>query len=128
MSDFIAKINLKAEFDEASELEDHEPLTKAIIDKTARKLMSDLKKAKEYYKTCPRLSKDQKEYCDEEVDITIQNLEEFIECWVDDPDPDMSDMRNEWHYFFNGVYDWADISLDNKFGGKKMAWVKTGEI
>jgi uncharacterized protein Yka (UPF0111/DUF47 family) len=47
-----------------------------------------------------------------EVLPMFEELEEY-ECDVDDFD-------NALEY----LYDWADTSLDNKFGGKKMCWIK----
>lgn len=31
----------------------------------------------------------------------------------------------EFDWIMNDLYNWADISLDGKFGGKKVCWVAT---
>jgi hypothetical protein len=31
---------------------------------------------------------------------------------------------NDFNKLMNNLYNWADISLDSKFGGKKVCWIK----
>ncbi len=33
--------------------------------------------------------------------------------------------EEEFNNTMDDLYDWGDISLDNKFGGKKVCWIKT---
>src|SRR5687768_8620018 len=33
--------------------------------------------------------------------------------------------EDEFNILMNDLYNWADISLDGKFGGKKVCWIKT---
>jgi TRAP-type mannitol/chloroaromatic compound transport system substrate-binding protein len=47
----------------------------------------------------------------------IDDFEVFAE------DDSMNDETGEFDYRLSNLYDWGDISLDNKFGGKKMCWI-----
>lgn len=33
--------------------------------------------------------------------------------------------KDDFNNIWKTLYDWADTSLDNQFGGKKMCWIKT---
>ena len=37
----------------------------------------------------------------------------------------VSEEVEEFDYILEELYDWGDISLDGKFGGKKMCWINT---
>jgi len=51
------------------------------------------------------------------LDDVAQEFENFAEEESDDL---------EWFdHAMRELYDWADIALDNKFGGKKNCWIKT---
>lgn len=51
-----------------------------------------------------------------ETDI-IPMFEELVDTENDDAD--------DFDYALENLYDWADTSLDNEWGGKKMCWVST---
>jgi oligoendopeptidase F len=46
----------------------------------------------------------------EEIAIAFEDCEEDVE---------------EFDNILNDLYDWADIPLDNNFGGKKICWIST---
>ena len=48
-------------------------------------------------------------------------LELIADCQVASEDTTEDDVN----YFMQALYDWGDISLDGKFGGKKVCWIKT---
>jgi hypothetical protein len=51
------------------------------------------------------------------LDDVIEDFEDFISSGEDDD--------NEFNFIFNKLYDWADLSLDGKWGGMKNCWVAT---
>lgn len=59
--------------------------------------------------------KDWSEEVDEEKECIIDDLR----CEAADAD---TDIFNE---LWERIYDWADQSLDGKFAGKKVCWIKT---
>lgn len=38
---------------------------------------------------------------------------------------DENETWDELDYLLNDLYNWGDISLDGKFGGEKVCWIKT---
>lgn len=55
------------------------------------------------------------------VDNIKFELVESFQDFASDESADFDDLD----YLLEELYNWADISLDNKFGGKKVCWVKT---
>jgi hypothetical protein len=54
---------------------------------------------------------------DEELEEIILELKDFSDC-DDVTFDDFDDIMSR-------LYDWGDISLDDKFGGKKVCWIGT---
>lgn len=62
-----------------------------------------------------------KPFKNQDIDWEKEEIIEEFENLADDEDE-----NQEWfNYAMNKLYDWADTSLDGKFGGKKVCWVKT---
>ena len=55
-------------------------------------------------------------YIEEEKDSIVDEFKEFSEEGGE---------NGEFDYIFEKLYDWADISLDGKFGGEKVCWIET---
>lgn len=62
-----------------------------------------------------------KPFKNEDIDWEKEEVIEEFENLADDEDE-----NEEWfNYAMNKLYNWADNSLDGKFGGKKVCWIKT---
>ena len=59
------------------------------------------------------------EYIEDEKNIVIQH---FSDIFVEESSENIVE---EFDNVMSLLYDWADISLDGNFGGKKVCWVKT---
>lgn len=72
-----------------------------------------------------------------EIDISIQaayredflsladTLEEDILPMFEEVSQDADMGEDDFDFAMEELYDWADTSLDNKFGGVKMCWINT---
>jgi len=65
----------------------------------------------------PEVEKRFPDYLDD-FDNSIEDFELFAE------DDSMNEEEEEFNYRLDNLYDWADISLDNTFGGKKLCWIE----
>lgn len=64
----------------------------------------------------------------------LRDFDDFgIDCAKDDLIFEFEDIaedgegfygEDEFNYVLNRLYDWGDISLDDKFGGKKVCWIQ----
>ena len=57
------------------------------------------------------------DHVDGERDQLVEELRGFSQGQDDD--------RNEFDWIMGALYDWADRSLDGRFGGKKVCWINT---
>jgi hypothetical protein len=78
--------------------------------------ITSIKLAKEIIKRLEKLPKFNN-WIDAEKESIINKFEEYIEIGDDNDD--------EFNFIFNDLYDWGDIKLDDKFGGKRVCWVET---
>ena len=52
-------------------------------------------------------------------------LEEIIWSFEDLAEDEEEDFgEDNFNYLLSDLYDWGDISLDGKFGGKKVCWIQ----
>lgn len=58
-------------------------------------------------------------HIDEDLQYDVEELIEEFEFIQEDP------CYDNFNYNMEVLYDLADTSLDNTFGGKKVAWIKT---
>lgn len=86
------------------------------------------KLAQEYEISLQELSKEILEklvalrpFDNEDVEYVKSMLIEEFEILADDEETD----TGWFDYTMGKLYDWADTSLDGKFGGKKVCWIKT---
>lgn len=107
MSIWINHLRIKEEFQKAKNEE-----TKEANLLLLQKIISELK----------RINKNKQ-------DNTILDLIEEFEYLKDDLEmnnfKNKKDFQDDFNYLFNDLYDWADISLDGKFGSKKNCWIET---
>lgn len=76
----------------------------------------------EFAKIIAEKQKSLRKFNDYDVD---SKLEEIIRSFEDlAEDEEGLDDESNFNYLLNDLYDWGDISLDGKFGGKKVCWVK----
>lgn len=100
MSDWQRTIDITREFQQAKAKEiTYIDLAKAIVSKL---------------KALPSFSE---EFINENKEQLIEELEGYILEESNDVD-DLDGILTE-------LYDWGDISLDGKFGGKKVCWIAT---
>lgn len=57
----------------------------------------------------------------ENIDSEKEDIIEEFECLGESENPN----ANEFDEILAALYDWADTSLDDKFGGKKVCWIST---
>ncbi len=55
------------------------------------------------------------------IDYRKNELIEEFEILAEEED----DIKDELNYTISCLYDWGDFSLDDKFGGKKVCWIRT---
>lgn len=67
----------------------------------------------EKLKCLKKFNNDYVDYKKEEI------IEEFLTL-AEDEDSE----EDEFNYAMQFLYDWGDISLDGKFGGKKVCWIQ----
>ncbi len=96
MSQWMHTLDIEKEWDASNKDE-------SLVYKTAEAIMLGLKKFN---------IKD-----DEILDELIEQFEYLSE--------DPSTNYEEFNCYMNDLYDWADTSLDNVFGGRKNCWIKT---
>lgn len=100
MSDWQRTIDITREFQQAKAKEiTYVDLAKVIVSKL---------------KSLPSFSE---EFIDENKEQLIEELEGYVLEESNDVD-DLDGILTE-------LYDWGDISLDGKFGGKKVCWIAT---
>jgi len=76
----------------------------------------------EFAKIVVEKLKSLKEFKQEHID---EQLEEIIYSFEDLANDEFNDYAEEdLNCLIEGLYDWGDISLDGKFGGKKVCWIQ----
>ena len=64
------------------------------------------------------LPKFENEYINTQLEEIIWSFEDLAE----DEEEDFGE--DNFNYLLSDLYDWGDISLDGKFGGKKVCWIQ----
>lgn len=62
-----------------------------------------------------------KKFDEEDIEYDKAGLIEDFEIASEDDELEEDGIN----YLMSNLYDWGDVKLDNKFGGKKVCWVKT---
>ena len=62
-----------------------------------------------------------RDFKDEDLDSEKEDIIEEFEYLGKSEDPNVK----EFDEILAVLYDWADTPLDDKFGGKKVCWIKT---
>ena len=68
------------------------------------------------------LRKFKDEYINNQLEEIIWSFEDLAEDLAEDEEEDFGE--DNFNYLLNDLYDWGDISLDGKFGGKKVCWIQ----
>ncbi len=55
------------------------------------------------------------------IDLSRDEIAEEFEALSEDENADINDYDN----VLSNLYDWADMSLDGQFNGKKVCWIET---
>ena len=107
MSKWKYTLYIKDEFKKAKETESKED---NII--LLKKIISELKRIFNTNK-------------DVEIEIFIDQFNEIKDYLEADVYDDIKEFQSTFNVVFDDLYDWADISLDRKFGGWKNCWIET---
>lgn len=84
-------------------------------------LLSDIRKQadsiSDHFKAFKQLKESYMDMADELENDILPMFEALVETESEDVE--------DFDYALEALYEWADTSLDNKWGGKKMCWVNT---
>lgn len=61
------------------------------------------------------------DFDDPYIDFCKQDILEDFETLSEDEEAN----EDEFNWWMESLYNWGDISLDGKFGGKKVCWIQT---
>ena len=101
MSEWVNKINIREEWDKASEGDiGVDDLSEVIVQKLSNIDVSSYN-----------------EWIVEEYEGLLDSFKDL----AGDPDPE----EDEFNSAMYDLYNWGDIPLDTKFGGKKLCWIST---
>ena len=64
------------------------------------------------------LRKFEDEYINNQLEEIIWSFEDLAD------DEECMDEESTFHYLLEDLYNWGDIPLDDKFGGKKVCWIQ----